>query len=587
MNQVMNVLACIVAVSCGAKVRVAYRQTASPYNLSWPPTYNMSLSTISNPDGNHSGLDNDVLLARDAKYGIIVFDGNDRMCLNNRKGPPGDPCKYKSTQADAEELARAVKAVNPKTHVFTYHNQEEALLRRQQDCEIMLDPAYEYFFIHNSSGEIINNWLGPQHVEYCQKQFPDFVYDNESQYALDFRKANVSEWWLENVIGFFLNSTLLEGFYWDCPSITTPFGESMNATELAQANAAMQATRDVGHERIAKAGKWALDMFSDIRTPMTCPMPCKLNWELSGTNNCNQLCDYSPSTCATNMRIAAGSQHTPGVNTLPFLPITVRPNLAMCGTGPSLVADDDTVELELELSCVPGTGTMTVEFASYGLPAVATNGRYIKCATPPCPSSDLYYEDLDANIVYTAEQGRCPRPRTVNITNVTYDYFNSLTESLDVAACGVHRNCSKFAANAACDAGPDVLKIIKSLCDGKQSCKFNMSTITATQPSNCTNPNHEPLRLAVKASGCQQGTASAFYRQTLAGFLITRGPQSWQGHGWIAGQHPIWYPEWDVDYGEPIGDMVVEGMLHTRAWSKFNVTLDCSTFEAEFIPTSY
>jgi hypothetical protein len=54
------------------------------------------------------------------------------------------------------------------------------------------------------------------------------------------------------------------------------------------------------------------------------------------------------------------------------------------------------------------------------------------------------------------------------------------------------------------------------------------------------------------------------------------------GHGWIAGQHPKWYPEWDVDFGVPMGPMKVEGDVMTRAWSKFNVSLDCGSFEATF-----
>jgi hypothetical protein len=40
-----------------------------PLKLLWDPTYNMSRSTIVNPDGNKTGIDGAVALAIDAKYG--------------------------------------------------------------------------------------------------------------------------------------------------------------------------------------------------------------------------------------------------------------------------------------------------------------------------------------------------------------------------------------------------------------------------------------------------------------------------------------------------------------------------------------
>eukprot|EP00054_Salpingoeca_dolichothecata_P017749 m.107485 g.107485 ORF g.107485 m.107485 type:complete len:136 (+) comp22578_c0_seq4:161-568(+) len=70
--------------------------TPYPYNLTWPPTYNMSLSTLSNPNGNASGLDGPQTLAVFARYGIITFDGSFELCLNLRKGPPGDFWEFSS-----------------------------------------------------------------------------------------------------------------------------------------------------------------------------------------------------------------------------------------------------------------------------------------------------------------------------------------------------------------------------------------------------------------------------------------------------------------------------------------------------------
>ena len=64
---------------------------------------------------------------------------------------------------------------------------------------------------------------------------------------------------------------------------------------------------------------------------------------------------------------------------------------------------------------------------------------------------------------------------------------------------------------------------------------------------------------------------------------LTRGDYAWFGHGWISTATPVWYPEWDMDLGVPIGPMVDAGEgVFTRKWSKGNVALDCTTYRAEF-----
>ena len=39
---------------------------------------------------------------------------------------------------------------------------------------------------------------------------------------------------------------------------------------------------------------------------------------------------------------------------------------------------------------------------------------------------------------------------------------------------------------------------------------------------------------------------------------------------------------WQVDYGEPLGPMRIEGNVARRSWSKYDVSLDCSSFTATF-----
>jgi hypothetical protein len=93
--------------------------------------------------------------------------------------------------------------------------------------------------------------------------------------------------------------------------------------------------------------------------------------------------------------------------------------------------------------------------------------------------------------------------------------------------------------------------------------------------------------LAVRATGCAQGTGgggNAWMRETLAGFLLTRGPHSWMGFSLIATHPLVWYPEWDVDYGEPLGPMAIHNGIATRQWSKISVSLDLATLDATFTP---
>eukprot|EP00051_Salpingoeca_urceolata_P016184 m.213692 g.213692 ORF g.213692 m.213692 type:complete len:327 (-) comp18611_c0_seq2:40-1020(-) len=291
----------------------------------------------------------------------------------------------------------------------------------------------------------------------------------------------------------------------------------------------------------------------------------------------------------------------PSVMTIPYVDGTTDVNRAQCATGPAAVVNVyntdpvTTVEPSLELSCVPGTGALTVDFASFGRPAVQhRNGRFFMCGSADCPPSTLrktFWEDFDTKLRYEVGSGPCAeclhhRP-TCPVANVTGAYFFSLGEALERFSCAVSRDCAAFATNSSCDAGPSVLSNLKSLCDGKQSCSVPVAKLLPAggPPAGCAPASQrDPLLLAVRASGCQHGTAVASFRQDLAGFLLTRGGHAWMGHNWIAGNRPAWYPEWDVDFGEPLAAPQVssDGATFTRAWSKFNVSLNCDTFEASF-----
>ena len=69
--------------------------------------------------------------------------------------------------------------------------------------------------------------------------------------------------------------------------------------------------------------------------------------------------------------------------------------------------------------------------------------------------------------------------------------------------------------------------------------------------------------------------------QTVAGFLITRGPLAWIGWGWQGCSVPPWPPQFDMDVGEPLGNCT-EGPagVFSRVYSKGTATLDCNTWAA-------
>ena len=71
-----------------------------------------------------------------------------------------------------------------------------------------------------------------------------------------------------------------------------------------------------------------------------------------------------------------------------------------------------------------------------------------------------------------------------------------------------------------------------------------------------------------------------------AGFLLTRGDHSWFGFGWIYLNPLVWYPEWDVDYGVPLGPMTIVGNVASRNWTKISVALDLESLEATFHPSN-
>jgi hypothetical protein len=72
------------------------------------------------------------------------------------------------------------------------------------------------------------------------------------------------------------------------------------------------------------------------------------------------------------------------------------------------------------------------------------------------------------------------------------------------------------------------------------------------------------------------------FEQDLAGFLLTRGPQAWLGHGWLGCSRDYAVPPaLSLDYGVPSAlcvETAPNSGVFTRDFSKSTAQMDCSTW---------
>ena len=450
----------------------------------------------------------------------------------------------------SEAQARQIKALNPETHVWHYRNMQLRLPSRNEfDCPKYHDERYADYFLHNLDGSFLNTtaqflptWMG------CDTVFPDAKYPTETtQFYLDWRNESARNWWLDVHLGSIINSTVVDGFYWDDPVFGnegTFIRDGFTPAELADIDNHMQATRLEGYERLSRGGGFCTGStcYTSVPTVADCTSGCDRRG-----SNCT--CDLSPEVIIRNVQAARYRSDDAVLMQLPPPYDFHDPDGGAydvgCG-GPAVVQSTHSnpkgtfrYAHSVQLSCLPGTGSMTIDFASFGLPAIGRGG---------------------------ASRG----------TGI------------------MTANCNNFAVNATCDAGPAVLQQLKVMCDGKQSCRFNTSHPVFARPASsvgaCASLPLSDLLLAVRATGCKFGTGSGVifnFREQLAMFLLTRGEHWWMGTGWIANYAPATLPEYFVDYGTPIGNLTITpGGVLSRQWSKMNITLDANTFEATFDPPS-
>jgi hypothetical protein len=93
------------------------------------------------------------------------------------------------------------------------------------------------------------------------------------------------------------------------------------------------------------------------------------------------------------------------------------------------------------------------------------------------------------------------------------------------------------------------------------------------------------MRARCAAGAAGAATTAAFdannANQSVAAFLISRGPHAWLGFGWESGDDSQWHPAFDYDVGEPQSPCVEEAAgVFSRNWTFGTARLDCAAWVA-------
>ena len=127
------------------------------------------------------------------------------------------------------------------------------------------------------------------------------------------------------------------------------------------------------------------------------------------------------SKCIKRLQSSVALSARPSVMQIPYLDPATSLASATCAGGVAAVGllgswpgvhpapqpRDDT----FELSCVPGTGTLLVEFANFGLPVVTpAGGRFIQCSTADCadltPRGSTSFWESAAGVAYAVTENK-------------------------------------------------------------------------------------------------------------------------------------------------------------------------------------
>lgn len=118
----------------------------------------------------------------------------------------------------------------------------------------------------------------------------------------------------------------------------------------------------------------------------------------------------------------------------------------------------------------------------------------------------------------------------------------------------------------------------------KASCAANLRQLCNASSAAQTRA----MMYAFSPGGCDHTSVTLpMFHQDLANFLLTRGPYSWLGHGWLGCSQAYQFPdELHVDYGVPsglCGETAPGSGVFQRDFSKSTVTMDCNSWKPTIV----
>jgi len=175
-------------------------------NPPWPPTYNMSMSTIFMPCNGGGYFDSSFA----AKFGIASFDWSNAKDIWSKAKPM-------SCEETLTTQAEMTKKLNPNTHVWVYRNIVKALPWFSSVRVKLEDPKYWGFFLHykNASGTTATTNL---YHDFGQTPSGDCGTNVQcGEYLFDHRNASLRDWIINEYLvtqNGVLNPAI-DGFFFD------------------------------------------------------------------------------------------------------------------------------------------------------------------------------------------------------------------------------------------------------------------------------------------------------------------------------------------------------------------------------------
>ena len=224
---------------------------------SWPPQYNLTLSTAVFPHWGPAGTHRYEMWVPTHPWGLVQLDGSVGQALCCWTGAHNGTCE--ATQA---ENARAIKAVSPNSRVFSYHNMLLGLGCFESQRDAMYDPQLADHFMRFANGSIYNN------PTYDRGGGADPPQPGEDQYIWNYSTAAAEDWVVGRIpaaLGPDLDGTFLDDRYFPeehpqvvqalnmTPTDVTRYGVAQQAA-LARLLAALQAEDKAVYFQLAEPG---------------------------------------------------------------------------------------------------------------------------------------------------------------------------------------------------------------------------------------------------------------------------------------------------------------------------------------------